>query len=536
MLLNNVKTLWIGDKVAVRSTVRKNDYHDSVFLMRISSKLEALEGVRRAAAMMATENNKGLFKDAGLLTDEIKDAGANDLAIAVDATNDKLAENALSAVNELLAEKLVKPGEIVLKTLGSAMASAPGADLVLISTPGAFAAREARKALDAGKHIMIFSDGVPFEDEIDLKRLASKKGLLLMGPEAGTSIVGGVGLGFSNAVKSGPIGIVGAAGTGIQEVTCLVSKELGISHAIGVGGRDLSQRVDGMGTLSALKFLAEDKKTEVLVLISKPPAASVSRKVLQAVKKIRKPAVVCFLSGGPSEISRMGATPAATLEDAAAKAIALARGEKPKEIKFTLPVHEVKRIAEKEYSRLVYGQKYVRGLFSGGSLCDEAMVVLRELVGDVCSNVPLKPRLKLPSPHHSKRHTCVDMGTEDFTRERPHPMIDLKPRCERMLQEAKKLDVAVILLDVVLGYGAHPDPASELARAIEGAKAATEKTGGYMSVVASICGTSGDPQGLAGQEQKLRKAGTIIMPSNAQAARMAALIASRGKVWRRLGK
>lgn len=516
--------------------MRKNDYRDSVLLMRISSKLEVLDGVRKAAVMMATENNKRLFKDAGLLTEEIKNARPNDLAIAVDAAKDEFAEEALSAVDGLLAEKIVEPGEVVYKTLGSAMAFTPDADLVLISTPGAFAAREAKKALDAGKNVMIFSDGVPFEDEIELKLLAAGKGLLLMGPEAGTSIVGGVGLGFSNAVRRGSIGIVGAAGTGIQEVTCLISGESGISHAIGVGGRDLSQRVDGLGTISALEFLAKDENTEVVVLISKPPAASVSRKVLQTVKKIKKPSVVCFLGGSPSEISRAGATPAETLEDAAAKAVAIAWGKKPEEVKFTLPEREVKQIAEKEYSHLAYGQKYVRGLFSGGSLCDEAIVVLQELVGDICSNVPLKPRLKLPSPHHSKRHTCVDMGTEDFTRERPHPMIDFKLRCERMLKEARKLDVAVILLDVVLGYGAHPDPAGELVRAIKEAKVVTEKTGGYLSVVASICGTSDDPQGLAEQEQKLRNAGVIVMASNAQATRMAALIASRGKAWRRLGE
>ena len=516
--------------------MRKNDYRDSVLLMRISSRLEALDGVRSAAVMMATENNKRLFKDAGLLTEEIKNAGPNDLAIAVDATKDEFAEKALSAVDGLLSEKIVKPGEVVYKTLSSAIASTPDADLILISTPGAFAAREARKALDAGKHVMIFSDGVSFEDEIELKLLATGKGLLLMGPEAGTSIIGGVGLGFSNSVRSGPIGIVGAAGTGIQEVACLIGMESGISHAIGVGGRDLSQRVDGIGTISALEFLARDENTEVVVLISKPPAASVSRKVLQAVRKIKKPSVVCFLGGSPSEISQAGATPAVTLEDAAAKAIAIARGEKPEEITFTFPEKEVKRIAKKEYSCFAYGQKYVRGLFSGGSLCDEAIVVLQELLGDICSNVPLKPRLKLPSPHHSKRHTCVDMGTEDFTRERPHPMIDPKLRCERMLKEARKLDVAVILFDVVLGYGAHPDPAGELVRAIREAKAVTEKTGGYLSVVASICGTSDDPQSLAGQEQKLKKAGVIVMPSNAQAARMAALIATRGKAWRRLGE
>ena len=522
--------------MVVKSSVRKNDYRDSVFLMRVSSKLEALDGVQRAAAMMATENNKRLFKDVNLLTEEIRNAGPNDLAISVDAIKDKTAEDALSMADELLAEKIVKTGEAIYKTLSSAIEFNPDADLILISTPGAFVMREARKALEADKHVMIFSDGVPFEDEIELKHLASEKGLMLMGPEAGTSIIGGVGLGFSNAVRSGPIGVVGAAGTGIQEVTCLVSRESGISHAIGVGGRDLSQRVDGIGTISALKFLARDEKTKVVVVISKPPATSVSRKVLQAVKKVEKPAVVCFLGGTPSEISRAGATPAVTLEDAAEKAIAITRGEKPKEVTFTLPMMEVKKIAEDEYSRFAYGQKYVRGLFSGGSLCDEAIVVLEELLGDVCSNVPLKPKLKLPSPNHSKRHTCVDMGTEDFTRERPHPMIDLKLRCERLLKEAKELDVAVVLLDVVLGYGAHPDPAGELAQTIEKAKNSSEKNGGYLSVVASICGTPEDPQGLTGQEEKLRNTSTIVMPSNAQASRMAALIVSKGRAWRRFSK
>jgi FdrA protein len=523
-------------KVVVKSSVRKNDYRDSVFLMRVSSRLEELDGVRRAAAMMTTENNKRLFKDVNLLTEEIKNAGPNDLAISVDAIKDRIAENAISLADELLAEKIVKTGGAVYRTLSSAMESNPDANLILISTPGAYAMREARRALEAGKHVMIFSDGVPFEDEIELKRLAAKRGLLLMGPEAGTSIIGGVGLGFSNVVRSGPIGVVGAAGTGIQEVTCLISRKSGITHAIGVGGRDLSQRVDGAGTISALKFLAKDQKVKVIVVISKPPATSVSRKVLQAVKKIGKPDVVCFLGGNPSEISRAGMTSALTLEDAAEKAIAISRGEKPSEITFTLPMLEVKKIAENEYSQFGYGQKYVRGLFSGGSLCDEAIVVLEGLLGDVCSNVPLKPKLRLSSPNHSKRHTCVDMGTEDFTRERPHPMIDLKLRCERLLQEAKESDVAVVLLDVVLGYGAHPDPAGELAQTIEKAKKTTNKNGGYLSVVASVCGTPDDPQGLTGQEEKLRNIGTIIMPSNAQASRMAAIIASKGRVWRRLDR
>ncbi len=514
--------------------MRKNDYRDSVVLMRISKQLEELKGVRKASAMMATENNKQLLQDAGLLTDEIKGAGPNDLIVAVDAATPKQAEEAMTTVETMLAERpAVERGEVIYKTLGAATSAIPDANLILISTPGAFAAREAMRALRAGKHVMIFSDDVPLEDEVKLKRFASERDLLVMGPDCGTAIISRVGLGFSNAVRSGPIGIVGAAGTGIQQVASLIN-EVGLSHAIGTGSRDLSDAVGGSMMIAGLKALEADEQTRVLVVISKPPAPKTAKKVLSVIKRIKKPVVVDFIGGDPATIKRAGATPAFTLEDAAAKAIALARREKPKEVLFTLGDTEIKAIVERESKRLTPKQKYIRGLFSGGTFCSEVMLILRGLVGDVYSNIPLKSKLKLRDVHRSKLHTCVDMGTEDFTRGVPHPMIDFRFRRERLLREAKDPATAVILLDLVLGYGTHPDPAGELVKSIEKARAIAKRGERYLPIVVSICGTPQDPQGLDAQRKKLEAVGAVVMSSNAQAARLAALIATRGKVWRKL--
>lgn len=407
------------------------------------------------------------------------------------------------------------------------------AEFVAISRSGPPAANEAMNTLKAGKNVVLLGGGVSLEEEVELKQAAVKRGLLLLGPGCGTAIIEGTSYGFANVVRQGPVGIVGTFGTGIQEVSCLVDN-VGISHILGVGTRDLSQKVSGIGMLLALKFLEADEATEVIVLVGGAPATSVAHLVLDAVSTIRKPAVVCFLGYDAKLISKAGVTPAATLEDAAAKAVALARGEKPKTISFTLPPNEVKMLAEQEHSKFGYGQKYIRGLFSGSGLCKEAMVILQKLVGDIYSNVPLRPKLRLPDPRSSKRHVCADFEAEEFARGAPHPIINFDLRCQRILKEARDWEVATLLSDVVLGQGAHPDPAYELTKAVEEAKSITDREGGYLSVVASVIGTSQDPQNLPVQCKKLEKAGIIVMPSNAQAARMAALIATHGDVWKKM--
>ncbi len=520
--------------MVIKSIIKKNEYHDSVLLMRISEEIKKIEGVKQAAVLMATDNNKKVLEDIGLLTEEMKEASVNDLVIAINAINVNVAEGAVFRVDELLKERAFEVAEVTYKTLNLALDAMPDANLAVISVPGEFAAWEAKKAIERNLNVFLFSDNVPLEDEIELKNLARKRGLLMMGPECGTAIISSVALGFANVVNKGPIGVVGASGTGLQEVTSLISRDLGISQAIGTGGRDLDEEVGGIMTIEGIKALNKDEETKVIVVISKPPAPSVAKKVLDVIKESKKPVVVDFVGGDPKAIREAGAIPAFTLEDAAIKAIALVRDEKPRETTFTAPYNKIKTIANMETEKLRHEQRYVRGLFSGGTFCSEAVIIVTKLVGDVHSNMPLKPDLMLRNSNVSEGHTCVDMGAKEFTVGRPHPMIDLSLRQQRIVKEAKDPGTAVVLLDVVLGYGAHPDPAGALAPTIKEAKVIANKEGRYLPVVASICGTDRDPQNLGAQKRKLEEVGVILMPSNAQAARMAALITSRGKISKRL--
>ncbi|MDI6820073.1 MAG: acyl-CoA synthetase FdrA [Candidatus Hodarchaeaceae archaeon] len=525
--------------MVIRSRVYKGEYRDSIFLMRISQQLGSLDGVRQASALMATDANKCLLREAGTLTDEVERAGPNDLAIVVDTVSPERAEEVISKAREMMVEaakELAEKVEVIYRTLDAAAEARPDSNLVLVSVPGAFAAREAERALELGKHVMIFSDGVPLENEVRLKRIGRERGLLVMGPDCGTSIINGIGLGFADVVNRGPIGIVAAAGTGAQAVSSLISAGPGVSHVIGTGSRDLHDEVGGITMLMGIQYLADDPGTQTIVLISKPPAPTVSKKVLDAAKQVGKPIVVCFLGGDPKIIEEAGLIPATTLEDAAVKAMAVQRGEKPKSMIFSASFDEVRKTAEEEYSRLEPGQRYIRGIYSGGTFCNEAMLIVRDLIGDAYSNIPLKPELKLEDSNRSREHTFVDYGEDEFTAKigKPHPMIYHELRQKRMLAEASDPETAVILLDIVLGHGADMDPAGALAKTIIRAKKIAEEGGRYLSVVASVCGTPQDPQDLTSQEEKLRGAGAVVMPSNAQAARMTALIATRGKVWERM--
>jgi len=309
---------------------------------------------------------------------------------------------------------------------------------------------------------------------------------------------------------------------------------LGISQAIGTGGNDLSKEIGGVMMIEGIRLLDKDPKTQAIVLISKPPHPQVCRKVLEAADSCEKPIVFNFIGGEIEEIEKRGYVAATTLEDAAKMVSALVQGKKPQRTIFTIPNRRIMSIANTESSKLSVTQKYVRGLFSGGTLCYEAQVVLAPLVGDTYSNVPLKPEYKLEDPDLSKKHTCIDMGSEEFTLGRLHPMIDFTLRRRRIVQEAKDPMTAVILLDVVLGYGSHQDPAAELVPSIAEAKTIAESNDRYLAVAASVVGTPKDPQDPRKQQRELKEAGVVLMPSNAQAARIAALIATRGAVGEKL--
>jgi len=511
----------------LKNIVKKNTYQDSVFLMSIANRVKSLKGIEEVSCLMGTPENKRLLRSVNLLTEEGRGAEPNDLLISIASQDKKAVKEALEKIKKLLTEKEVRKEDsetILPRSLDSALGQLPDANLVHISIPGKYVRWEAEKALEKGLNPFIFSDNVSIEDELELKRIAKKKDLLVMGPDCGTAIINGVALGFANVVRRGDIGIVAAAGTGLQEVSVLIHKAgLGISQGIGTGGRDLSKEIGGITMLQGIKALENDLDTRIIVLISKPPAKEVADRIIKEVKRSQKPFVVNFLGSKPErETKRIHF--ASTLEAAAHKAVVLSKKKVYKPKVFSEKKEKIISLAKKEFSKLKNRQKYIRGLFSGGTLCDEAMLILKDLIGDIYSNIPLKPSLKLKDSKISQKNSLVDLGDDEFTKGRPHPMIDFTLRNERIIQEAKDRQTAVILLDIVLGYGAHPDPANAFAPAIEEAK---ERN---VSVVASLCGTKNDPQDYKRQKEELEKMEVIIMSSNAQAARFTALVASRGKI------
>jgi FdrA protein len=518
----------------IATRILPSAYYDSVTLMLVAKELLAMPGVQDAAVVMGTPANLALMRDANLLTADADAATPNDLVVAVLAEDDGAAASALAAVDGLLADgkdgKQAETGQRRPRSLRAATRQTPDANLAVISVAGRHAAREARLALQQGLHVMLFSDNVSLEDEIALKTLAGDKGLLCMGPDAGTAIINGVGLGFANAVPRGPIGIVSAAGTGLQSVSSDIARRgSGVSQAIGTGGRDLSEAVGGRTMLAGIAALQADPQTQVIVLISKPPSERVTAEVLAAAKD-PKPAVVCFLGADPGVIERAGLIPVSTLEQAAAVAVALAKGEEwcsPIVACDEAPLAYLSQ-AQAEAARLQPGQRFIHGLYSGGTFCYEAQLIAEGLPDPVHSNAPIdKPGVAHEPPAEAVvhgQHVLLDLGADEYTVGRLHPMLDPTLRNRMIVQAGDDPEVAVLLLDVVLGYGAHPDPAGEAAQAIVAAKARAEAAGRYLPVVTFVCGTEDDPQRLSEQEARLAAAGALVTASNAQATRVAALI------------
>jgi len=511
--------------MASATRIIRGAYRDSIALMRLSAAIAELPGVEQASLVMATPANLDLLREAGLL-EGVVDARPSDVLIAVRGTGDKALAAAFDAAARGLAESAAAatgggaPGAIAPRSAEMALAAAPRSNLALVSVPGEYAAAEATKALRLGLHVMLFSDNVALADEIALKALARERGLLVMGPDCGTAIVNGVPLGFANVVRRGAIGCIGASGTGLQQVTCLIDQAgQGVSHAIGAGGRDLAAEVGGATTLAALAMLGADPATRVIVLVSKPPAPGVARTVLAAARVAGKPVVACFVGAEARAAPERNVHHAPTLADAARVAAALAAGQKP--------AASARWRAPARLPRTAAGQRYVRALYSGGTFAYEASHLLGALLGEVRSNAPVREELALADPWASVGHTVVDLGADEFTRGRAHPMIDHRLRNERLVREAADPEVAVLLFDVVLGHGSHADPALAIAPALRAARAAAAKRRQPLALVGFVCGTAGDPQGLERQTRALAEAGVILGASNAEAVRIAAAIARR---------
>ncbi|MBI2755819.1 MAG: acyl-CoA synthetase FdrA [Chloroflexi bacterium] len=513
----------------VKALVKRNSYYDSVTLLLVASAMSEVPDIATASAVMATALNLEQLRTGGLLAaNGLGDVGPNDLVLAVHAGTEAAADAALArALARLEGPERggSTPGAGAAPrrphSLAAAVAAQPETNLVVISVPGPFAWIEAEEAIRAGLHVLLFSDNVPIAEEVRLKSLARERGVLLMGPDCGTAILNGIGLGFANVVRRGPIGAVGASGTGLQQVTCLVDAlGSGISQAIGTGGRDLRAEVGGLTMLTAIEALGADPETRVLALVSKPPAPEVQQRVLEAASATGKPTVAIFLGGDASRDVPRGVRIAPTLEDAARCAVEMAGGA---DGAAPLPGASDAAVAEAR-DKLRPGQRFVRGPFSGGTLCEEALLLLSAGLGDVYSNLPVHPALVLPDPTRSRGHTLVDLGADEFTVGRPHPMIDPTLRDERLLEEAADPETACLLFDVVLGYGAHPDPASTLAPVLHEVRQRTASAGRFVPVILSLCGTDADPQGLARQAAALADAGALVFRANAAAARAALAI------------
>ena len=480
--------------MATQHEIRSGAYYDSVVLMQLQRALAGLPEVIDAGVVMGTAANLELLAQNDLLPEGLK-AAPEDLVIVVEAEDEKTADTALGQVDELLSRRRsAAAGEFRPKSMQSAAEMLPESGWVLISVPGRYAAGVANEALDLKKNVFLYSDNVSIDDEVDLKARADELDLLVMGPDCGTAIVGGVGFGFANRVRGGPIGLVGASGTGLQSVTVRIHQlGSGVSQALGTGWRDLKETVAGAMATRCLDLLTSDPETEVIVLVSKPPDPGVTARLLQRAWAAGKPTVVSFI-GYPSPARQIGNLHfASSLVEAADLAVGLVGAQVE-----TTKAYELRA-----------GARYLRGLFSGGTLAAEAIAGFQAVLGPVYSNIG-DPRLI--DPLISKEHSLLDLGDEIFTVGRLHPMIDNDLRIRRLRLEAADLEVGLILLDVVLGEGAHPDPAFELAPAIAEARAEH-----HVEVVVVLVGTDEDPQDIEAQEQQLRQAGAVVFADTAAA-------------------
>ncbi|TDL81257.1 acyl-CoA synthetase FdrA [Palleronia sediminis] len=491
--------------------IRRGFYLDSVALMRLSREVAGAEGVIEAALMMGSPSNLAIMRDAGLIEAGC-DARPNDLVLGLRARDAAAAE----AARALALEGLDRPRASAAaedwrpRSIAAATEALPAANLALVSVPGDFAATEARRALGRGLNVLMFSDNVALEDERSLKLEARERGLLMMGPDCGTAILNGTPLAFANRVARGAVGIVGASGTGIQEVSCLVSEAgRGISHAIGVGGRDLKHEIGGITTMMALELLDADPATDRIVLISKPPHPEVAAAVLDRIAQSAKPHVVCFIGADPMDLPP-GATQAFTLHEAAEMALDGARigaGFSPDAAPRDMQ-------GERRAGR-------IEGLFCGGTLAAEAQIVLRRAGRNPVSNAPVPGVAHVGDGAAGDR--VLDLGADEYTRGRPHPMIDPSVRDEMLARALGDDAVGAILLDLVIGFGAHDDPAGQTAEVL------AAHAGPRPPVVASVTGTAADPQDKARQAATLRAAGIVVAPSNAQASALAVTLAQTAR-------
>jgi FdrA protein len=521
-----------------RVVVSRNRYFDSVFLMQVARRIAARPGMLDASALLATEANKKVLAELGYGNEgrdaDFAAAGPNDLVIALEGEEAAVAVIAADPESWLRRDTAAQVSGPAWgpRSIREAVEARPDSSVAVISVPGEHAAREARAALEQGLNVFLFSSNVSVKDELSLKTVARDRGLMVMGPDCGTAYLRGAGIGFANAVRRGPIGIVASSGTGMQEFSSLVHRAgSGISHGIGTGSRDLSDEIGGISTLTALDALEADQETKVIVIISKPPGEVTAARLMERCARCAKPVVLCLLGAGVPPAPKGRVRAAAIIDDAvdfALEEVGFRGAATPRRA-----AEAPRELASAAVAAMRPEQRHVRGFFAGGSLCYQSQAIFRDSGLVVHSNSPIPGMRTLADPRASVESTFVDMGADIFVDGRPHPMIDATLRRKRLQDEGEDPEVALVLLDFILGEISSRDPVGDMLPAIRGAMEAAHRRGGRLCVVASVCGTDGDMQGLASQTRALAEAGVLVFPSNAEAAafsrEVALLLSGRNK-------
>lgn len=553
--------------------VKPNFYRDSLQLMKISEKLRHYSGVSEASIVMATETNKGVLIRLGFSPSLIEQASESDMIIAVRAKDQQSIDLISEQIDKLFEsseeDRLDSRAQEKTSDIDVALKKMPGTNLVLLSIPGEYIKDISYKLIEQGIHQQIFSDHVPVEDELKIKTQAVTKGVLILGPGAGTSIINGKGIGFSNTISTGPVGIVAAAGTGLQEVACLLDQcGIGVKHGLGVGGNDPKDKIGGIMMLECMKILEKDDSIEVIAIISKPPSPSVEQKIMKYVTDYgTKKYVLAFIGGQlavaekkkeqqenqtekfTSQVSPSGNITSThmTASDRNMKivkvnsltscviAIANALGNQQLQKAISQIYIQSDRLVDllqEEWNKLQTGQKFIRALYTGGTFTYEAQVILRDIIdpAHIHSNAPIEQITKLQDSFKSDKHSVIDLGEEEFTKGRPHPMIDPTIRKLRILEEAKDPGVSVLLLDFVLGYGSNSDPVGAVIDELQLAKETARRQGRYLSIITHVCGTKNDIQDYERSVSKLQSVGCVVMPTNALTVIASVVVAQRGQI------
>ena len=490
--------------------VKKNRYVDSVSLMGVSERVTAMEGIENAEAQMATCANQDVLKMLGYELPET--VGANDLVIAITAENESVYAAALQLAEDIIDRKNTD-SDRHYGDIGEIDMEEDPYDLCQISLPGEYAAAEARKALEKGMDLFIFSDNVSLEEELELKLLGKKLGKLVMGPDAGVALIDGVALAAGSIIRKGPIGIVAASGSGAQEVGCIIEKcGMGVSNIIGTGGRDLYPQIGGITMLEGIRRMEADPETTVIVLVSKLADLGVMDRVLTVADNCVKPVVALFLGSDETLFANHKVYGTFSLEAAALKAVTLAGGDVSD---FNCSDAELETLVSDCMAKLSPGQKYFRGLYCGGTFTEEALQYFAAHNKDVAlkSNLKNAYSTKLADSEQSEGHTILDLGAEDFTAKAPHPVFDPGLRLKRLCQELEDPEVAVVLLDFITGPGVAYDPITSFAK--ECAKHPN------IIFISNICGSLEDPQNVVEKQKLLEKSGVIVTKSNYQSSRLA---------------